>query len=144
MLYIVYSEHIQCICDVYTLHILALSNVYHIIYNVYTMYIHSIYHVYTWYVYTCACMLHATEIACTSCCFQNFMALIAYPRRCLIEDTAQEAHNDSCWKTGGGNYSISCELGVRYPTLQGSAGHDEQERFAYAQVGEVPLQWICS
>jgi hypothetical protein len=88
-----------------------------------------------------------------------------------IEDNTQEAHDvadfdisdkqavlekvmsnmsagydvNSCWKTqaGGGNFSISCQLGVSYTTLRGSAGHDEQGRFASEQVGEVPLQWIC-
>ncbi len=86
-----------------------------------------------------------------------------------IEDNAQETHDvadfdipdtqavferfmsnmstgydvNSCWKTGGGNFSISCELVVHYPTLLGSAGHDGQGRSASAQVGEVPLQWIC-
>ncbi len=34
------------------------------------------------------------------------------------------------------------KLGMCYPTLRGSAGHDEQGRFASVQVGEVPLQWI--
>ena len=38
-------------------------------------YIHGIYHVYTRHI-----LVYATDIACTSCCFQGFMALIAHPR----------------------------------------------------------------
>ncbi len=40
--------------------------------------------------------------------------------------------------TGDRNFSISCELGVRYP-----AGHNKQGRFASAKGGELPVEWIC-
>ncbi len=54
-----------------------------------------------------------------------------------IEDNTQEAHDDD-----------NCNIPDTQAVLERfmfnmSAGYDEQGRFAYAQFGEVPLQWIC-
>ncbi len=54
-----------------------------------------------------------------------------------IEDNTQEAHDDA-------DFDIPDTQAVLERLMSNmSDGYDEPGRFASAQFGEVPLQWIC-
>ncbi len=53
------------------------------------------------------------------------------------DDNAQEVHDEA-------DFGLPYAQAVLDRFMSNmSAGHDEQGRFASAQVGEVPLPWIC-
>ncbi len=50
-----------------------------------------------YYVYTRHTLVYATDIACTSCCFQGFVALITHPRNHLRWQRARSTLWSSFW-----------------------------------------------
>ncbi len=137
-IYIEYTKNIQRVYQQYNIYITrvyihtkyrsAANMCFHVT-SVYTWYILCIYKVYTRHI-----LVYATDIACTSCCFQSFTALIAHQHRCLMaQRTTRKKHIMML---------ILISL-IRKQYWRDSDGYDEQGRFASAQFGEVPLPWIC-
>ncbi len=134
-----------CILWVYTINITFILHVYTYTPNIsqqpacafmFHQYILCIY-----YVYTRHRLIYATDIACTICCFQGFIALIAHPRRRLMARMTtrkpEEAHDEA-------DFCLPYSQAVLDRFMSNiSVGHDEQGRFASAHVGEVHFNWYA-
>ncbi len=97
--------------------------------------------VYIWYIlciyqtYTCVCNWYSLNLLL----FSGFHCTHHPPAQLShgIEDNTQEAYDDA-------DFDIPDTQAVLERFMSNvSDGYDEPGRFASAQFGEVPLQWIC-